>query len=501
MDSSFILLFIGLYFITLMVISRLTSRTTSNSQFFLAGRKAPWYLVAFGMIGASLSGITFISIPGWVKGGGFGYMQMVLGYVLGYVFIAYVLLPVYYRLNLVSIYTYLEQRFGRHSYKTGAVFFLISRTIGAGIRLLLVANVLQYLVFSSWNIPFEITVLVSILLIWLYTYRGGLNTIVWTDTLQTAFMLISLILTMLFVANALGYKSISETFSGVSNSGYSQIFFFDDFLEKGHFVKHFFSGILIAIGMTGLDQDMMQKNLSCKNIKDAQKNMMSFTVVLVLVNFLFLSLGGLLYMYAEKNGISVPKIGEDSRPDLLFSEIALNAKLGLGVAIFFLLGLIAAAYSSADSALTSLTTSVSIDILEIDKKPEPDQVRIRKIIHIVMSVVLFIVILIIDKTLQDKSAIMQLIGFAGFVYGPLIGMYFFGLFTKLKVHDGAVPIVCLLSVIITALLWYYSFRGAEGQTPENSLFGNGYKFGAELIIVNSLVSFLGMYFCSLFARK
>jgi len=460
-----------------MVISRLTSRTTSNSQFFLAGRKAPWYLVAFGMIGASLSGITFISIPGWVKGGGFGYMQMVLGYVLGYVFIAYVLLPVYYRLNLVSIYTYLEQRFGRHSYKTGAVFFLISRTIGAGIRLLLVANVLQYLVFSSWNIPFEITVLVSILLIWLYTYRGGLNTIVWTDTLQTAFMLISLILTMLFVANALGYKSISETFSGVSNSGYSQIFFFDDFLEKGHFVKHFFSGIFIAIGM------------------------MSFTVVLVLVNFLFLSLGGLLYMYAEKNGISVPKIGEDSRPDLLFSEIALNAKLGLGVAIFFLLGLIAAAYSSADSALTSLTTSVSIDILEIDKKPEPDQVRIRKIIHIVMSVVLFIVILIIDKTLQDKSAIMQLIGFAGFVYGPLIGMYFFGLFTKLKVHDGAVPIVCLLSVIITALLWYYSFRGAEGQTPENSLFGNGYKFGAELIIVNSLVSFLGMYFCSLFARK
>ena len=494
MTPGLILGFVGLYFIVLFAIARWTSKGATNSDFFVAGKKAPWYLVAFGMIGASLSGVTFISIPGQVAGSEFSYMQMVLGYILGYVVIAYVLIPVFYRLNLVSIYTYLKGRFGTVSHKTGAAFFLFSRTLGAGIRLLLVANVLQYLVFEQWGVPFEITVLLSIALIWLYTHKGGLKTIIWTDTLQTGFMLVSLGLTIYFLSVGLGFEGISETFSQVGDSKYAKIFFMDDWLSGNYFYKHFFGGMFIAIGMTGLDQDMMQKNLSCKSAKEAQKNMMSFTAVLVFVNLFFLGLGALLYMYASKTGVEVPVVDGVPRTDLLFSKIALNSGLGMSVAIFFLLGLIAAAYSSADSALASLTTSVSVDFLDIGSKSVLDQERVRKRTHIIMSAVLFVVILILDKTF-DRSAIFQIIVLAGYTYGPLIGLYFFGLFTKLKVSDSWVPLVCLSSVAITVFLWDTSFRALEGQVAEQCLFG-GYRFGAELIIINALLTFIGMLILS-----
>ncbi len=491
MNPLLILGFVVLYFITLFGISRLTSRGSNNKDFFVAGNQAPWYLVAFGMIGASLSGVTFISIPGWVDGSQFSYMQMVLGYVLGYVVIAYVLIPVYYKLELISIYTYLKERFGYYSYKTGAVFFLISRTLGAGIRLLLVANVLQYLIFKNWGIPFEVTVLLSIALIWLYTYRGGIKTIIWTDTLQTSFMLLSLGLTIYFVSKSLDIIGVNQLVETVKSSDYSQVFFFDDIFSKNHFLKHFFGGMFIAIGMTGLDQDMMQKNLSCKSAKDAQKNVLSFTVVLVFVNLFFLVLGALLYMYANKIGIDVPELNGVKRTDLLFSEVALNSGLGLPVAVFFMLGLIAAAYSSADSALTSLTTSVSIDILEIDKKNQKEQEKIRKRTHVVMSVVLFFVILILSKTF-DRNAIYQIIFLAGFTYGPLIGLYGFGFLTKRSLNDKLVPVVCILAVIITVVLWLFSAGGGWGLTSESAWFG-GYVFGAELIILNAVLTYLGLF--------
>ncbi len=494
MSSEFILVFIALYFIALIVISRITAKGSTNSDFFIAGRSAPWYLVAFGMIGTSLSGITFISIPGGVGSGNFGYMQMVFGFAVGYVFIAYVLMPIYYRLEVVSIYSYLKERFGGWSHKTGAAFFLLSRTLGAGIRLLLVANVLQYLIFDDWNVPFELTVLISIALIWLYTHKGGLKTIIWTDTLQTAFMLISLALTIALISKELNLGGVFSTLHVINESDYSQIFFLGDLNSKGHFIKHFLGGAFIAIGMTGLDQDMMQKNLSCKNLKDAQKNMMSFTVVLVLVNFLFLCLGALIYMFAQRKGIEVPMVNDVARTDLLFSEVALNSDLGVLAALFFLLGLIAAAYSSADSALTSLTTSVSVDFLEIENKNEKDKERIRKRTHIVMSAVLFIVILILNKTLE-RSAIFKLIFLAGFTYGPLIGLYFFGIFTKKKVKDRLVPVVAISSVLLTALLWYLSFRGDDGFEAEKCIFGS-YTFGAELIIVNAFLTFLGLFIIS-----
>ena len=361
MTNTLIVTILVAYFLVLVGISFLTSRKADNSTFFLGERKSPWYVVSFGMIGASLSGVTFISVPGWVgsETNQFSYMQAVFGYLIGYLIVAYVLLPLYYRLNLTSIYEYLKQRFGLWSYKTGASFFLLSRIIGASVRLLLVANVLQSILFDSWGIPFAVTVIISVLLIWIYTSRGGIKTIVWTDTLQTAFMLGSVLLTVWYISDALDLAEGKGLIGTVQESGYSQIFFFDDISSSNHFLKHFLGGIFITIGMTGLDQDMMQKNLSCRNIKDAQKNMISMATVLVVVNLIFLSLGALLYLYADTNGI------EYGKSDLLFSSVALSDGMGPVIGVLFLLGLIAAAYSSADSALTSLTTSFSIDFLGV----------------------------------------------------------------------------------------------------------------------------------------
>lgn len=466
-----VLILIAAYFGVLVLISYLTGKGGSNSEFFRANKQAPWYLVAFGMIGASLSGVTFISIPGTVETDNFSYFQVVLGYTVGYAVIGQVLLPLYYKMNLTSIYSYLGDRFGMASYKTGASFFLLSRVVGSSFRLFLVANVLQLIVFDSMGIPYYVTVTITILLIWLYTFKSGIKTIVWTDTLQTFFMLLALGITIYFISKDL---QISNFFNYLSESKYSKIFFFDDWKSKDHFVKQFISGAFIAIVMTGLDQDMMQKNLTCRSLKDAQKNMFWFTIVLVFANLCFLTLGVLLTDYADVNGITETK-------DDLFPAIATSGNLGLGVAIFFLLGLIAAAYSSADSALTALTTSFSIDILEIDKKyDEQKQVKMRKRIHIAFSLVLIVVMLIFNYAIADKSVINKLFQFAGYTYGPLLGLYAFGLFTKWKVRDKLVPVIAIAAPVLS---YFISI---------NSLQWFGFEFGFFILILNGLLTFLGL---------
>ncbi len=486
------------YFFVLILISYLTSKSADNESFFVGERKSPWYVVAFGMIGASLSGITFISIPGAVAKftlddgliatSQFGYMQMVFGYLFGYIIVAYVLLPIYYKMNLTSIYTYLETRFGFWSYKTGSAFFLLSRIIGASIRLLLVASVLQLILFDEIGIPFELTVFVSVLLIWVYTSRGGIKTIIWTDTLQTTFMLASVILTVYMISDALNIEEKGGLVNGISKSGYSKVFYFSNWQDANYFWKHFLGGIFITIGMTGLDQDMMQKNLSCKNLKSAQLNMISFAGILVFVNLIFLSLGALLYMYYVKTGIGANALENLFRTDLLFAEIANNGELGITVGVLFLLGLIAAAYSSADSALTSLTTSFSIDFMNIQNKPKDTQQKIRKSVHIVMSLVLVFVIILLRKY-SDDSAIWTLIKLAGFTYGPLIALFFFGILTERSLKDEYVPFLCSLIPLIIGTIWYIN------KTNYVNWFGH-YQFGAELIIYNALISFVFLFFIS-----
>ena len=477
MKPEYIILLIVAYFSVLILISYITGKSADNRTFFKANNSSPWYLVAFGMIGASLSGVTFISVPGWVEGQNMSYFQMVLGYVVGYAVIGLVLLPLYYRLNLTSIYTYLEDRFGKCSYKTGASFFLLSRTIGAAFRLFLVANVLQIILFDAYGIPFWITVSITILLIWLYTFKGGIKTIVWTDTLQTLFMLIAVGVCIYTISDEM---EISNIFSYVADSELSKTFFFDDVNAGNYFWKRFLAGAFVAIVMTGLDQDMMQKNLTCRNLKDAQKNMFWFTIVLVIVNFFFLALGVLLTDYAQQNGI-------DAHKDELFPIIATKGNLGLATAIFFLLGLIAAAYSSADSALTSLTTSFSIDILEIDKKKDKkEQEKTRKKIHILFSFILIATILIFKYFIADESVIAKIFTFANYTYGPLLGLYAFGLFTNLKVKDKMVPFICLASPFLTFSINYLALEYI------------GFDFGFSLLILNGLVTFIGLY---IFKRK
>ncbi|MEP6262598.1 MAG: sodium:solute symporter [Gillisia sp.] len=468
-----ILLLIAGYFGVLILISHLTSRGGSNDEFFKANRQSPWYLVAFGMIGASLSGVTFISIPGTVADQGFSYFQVVLGYTVGYAVIGLVLLPLYYRLNLTSIYTYLETRFGKYSYKTGASFFLLSRVVGSSFRLFLVANVLQLIVFDAMGVPFYVTVSLTILLIWLYTFRSGINTIVWTDTLQTFFMLTALGITIVIISEDLGI-SMNGLMGYLADSEMSKMFFFDDWKSRDYFFKQFISGAFIAIVMTGLDQDMMQKNLTCRNLKDAQKNMFWFTIILTIANFMFLALGLLLTDYAEFIGI-------DAIKDDLFPAIATSGQLGMGVAVLFILGLIAAAYSSADSALTALTTSFSIDILDIEKKyNEQKQVRIRKMIHIGVSLLIIIVMLIFRYAIEDKSVINKLFEFAGYTYGPLLALYSFGLFTKWHVRDKMVPWIAVASPVLSYLI------------SINSLAWFGFEFGFFILILNGFLTFLGL---------
>lgn len=471
MQPALILGLIAAYFGLLILIARLTGRKADNSAFFLAGKSSPWYLVAFGMIGSSLSGVTFISIPGTVNQQAFSYMQLVLGYLVGYLVIIKVLLPLYYKLNLTSIYAYLNGRFGTYSHKTGASFFLLSRSIGSSFRLYLVAMVLDTFVLGAMGIPFWVTVVATIVLIWLYTFRSGIKTIIWTDTLQTVFMLLAVILSISIILESLGsdWGSLTQL---ISESNYSQVFFWD-LNDPKNFFKMFFSGAFITIVMTGLDQDMMQKNLSCRSLADAQKNMFWFSLVLVGVNALFLSLGALMYTYTSANGISLP-----AKADELFPMLALN-HFGTIAGIAFVIGLIAAAYSSADSALTALTTSFCVDFLGFND--EKGSVKTRMWVHIGMSAFIGLQILLF-KSLHNDSLITQLFTVAGYTYGPLLGLFAFGLFTNLKVKDKWVPIPAIIAPVLSYIL---------SQNSENWL--NGYKFGFELLIVNGLLTFAGLW--------
>jgi Na+/proline symporter len=474
MEPIWVIFIIVLYFGVLIAIGAYTSRNANNESFFLGNRQSPWYIVAFGMLGASLSGVTFISVPGYVGSSQFSYLQLVMGYLLGYFIVANVLLPLYYRLNLTSIYTYLEARFGFYSYKTGASFFLISRIIGASFRLFLVATVLQITVFDAWEIPFWVTVVVTILLIWLYTNKGGIKTIIWTDTLQTAAMLTAVVLTIFFIAKQMDL-SFGQMVHTIKESEYSRVWFFDDWNDKRHFLKQFFSGAFITIVMTGLDQDMMQKNLSCRNIGDAKKNMYWYGFAFLPVNFIFLSLGVLLFTFAHKQGIAIPTQSDD-----LFPIIATQGYLPKVVSILFILGIVAAAYSSADSALTALTTSFTVDILSPKHKSEVELKNIRKKVHIGISLLIAAVIMIF-RAVNDESVISTLFTVAGYTYGPLLGLYTFGLFTSFQVKDKWVPTIAILSPIICYVL------------SQNSVFlFKGYKFGFELLMVNGAITFLGL---------
>ncbi|PZO28199.1 MAG: sodium:solute symporter [Flavobacteriaceae bacterium] len=489
MSAGTILVIIIIYFGVLILISNLVSKKSSdNDTFFKANKNSKWYLVAFGMIGTALSGVTFISVPGNVGSpeSQFSYFQFVLGNAIGFLIIAKVLLPLYYRMNLTSIYGYIEQRLGIVSYKTAASIFLISRTIGSAFRLYLVVIVLQRYVFDFFNVPFAVTVLISLGLIFAYTYRGGLKTIIITDTLQTFFLVSSVFLTIIFICQSLDLSAI-EAFEAVKNSNYSKIFFYEDYLKGNFVLKQILGGIFVTIAMVGLDQDLMQKNLSCKNIGEAQKNMFTFTGIFVIINIFFLSVGALLYLFATKNNIEIPMVNGVARTDYLFPEIAFN-HLAIFPAIIFLLGLTAATFATTDSALTALTTSFCVDFLNMDKTENasnPKNVKKRHLVHLGFSLLMFLVIIVFNS-LNDQSVVTMIFKVASYTYGPLLGLYAFGLFMKSKtVHDKFVPFICIISPLVCFFL------------AKNSavLFGN-YVIDNELIIINGLITFIGLLLIS-----
>lgn len=461
------------YFAVLMSVSYLTGVKNSNDSFFLADRKSPWYLIAFGMIGSSMSGVTFISVPGWVKETGFSYFQVALGYVIGYWVIALVLLPAFYRLKLTSIYTYLKERFGIKGYKTGAAFFLISRIIGASFRLYVAVEVLQLCVFNQLHIPFIVNASVLVALIWLYTRRGGMKTIIWTDALQTLFLLAAVIGSIILIGKAL-HVNYSDLTVAVINGPYSRIFNWD-INSKNYFLKQFLSGIFIAIAMTGLDQDMMQKNLTCKTLFDAKKNVFVFSIIQPVVIFLFLVLGALLYYYADFKHIPLPAKSDD-----LYPILATGGYLGSAVAFLFIMGLTASSFASSDSALTALTTSFCVDILNISNQDKKQQINMRKWVHLSMAVILIVVIIIYDS-LHNPVVINAVFTVAGYTYGPLLGLYAFGFLTKIKAKDPWIPYISILSPLLCYVADRFSVQ----------LF-YGYHFGFELLILNALLTFTGL---------
>lgn len=473
MNPTIALLILTVYFGMLITVSVYTSRGADTNAFFTANRQSPWWLVAISMIGTSLSGVTFISVPGAVGTIGFSYFQVVLGYIIGYLVIGTVLMPLYYRLNLISIYGYLEKRFGFWSYKTGAGFFLIARTVGSSVRLYVAAGVLQLALFGPLGIPFEVSVAITILLIWLYTFKGGVKTIIVTDTLQTLFLVSALILTIVLISQQLGL-SVGGVVQTIRGSSMSQIFFWD-VKDRHYFPKEFLSGTFIAIVMTGLDQDLMQKNLTCKNIGEAQKNMFWFTATLVVINFMFLCLGVLLYQYAKTEGIAIP-----AKTDNLYPLLALN-HLGLAVGITFLLGITAATYASADSALTALTTSFCIDFMDVGNRPEADRSRIKHYVHIGFSVLFWVVIVAFNK-LNSKEVITAVFDLAGYTYGPLLGLYAFGMFNKRPVRDRWVPLICVASPFFTLFINNHSLEWFDG-----------YQVGFERLIINGLFTYAGLW--------
>jgi len=475
LSAGLIALVIAAYFLLLLGVAHFTSKGANTESFFVGNRQSPWYIVAFGMIGASLSGVTFISVPGAVLTDQFAYFQLVLGYLLGYLVIGVVLLPLYYRLQLTSIYGYLAQRFGYWSYKSGSFFFILSRTVGSSSRVFLTASALQ-LGFAGIGIPFWLTTALSILLIWIYTRQGGIKTIVWTDTLQTAFMISAAVISVYLIKDELGW-TFGEMVTNISESKYAKTWFWD-VKESSFFFKQFFSGAFIAIVMTGLDQDMMQKNLSCRSLGDAQKNMFWFSIVLVFVNLIFLGLGALLYFYAAHKGIALPEKTDQLYPLLAFKHFS------LGAGIIFLLGIVAATYSSADSSLTALTTAFCVDFLGVETKAVSTQARTVKIVHIGFSILMVLVVLLF-KRISDAYPESNILGIiftaAGYTYGPLLGLFSFGLFTKWQVRDQFVPFVCIFSLAASYTLNLYS---------EQLLWG--YKFGFEILMVNGLITFIGL---------
>lgn len=482
MQSSFILIIIAVYFGVLMLISYLTSRKGSgNDTFFRANKSSKWYVVAVAMIGTSISGVTFVSVPGMVRNLDMTYMQMVFGFFFGYLVIAYVLLPLYYRLNLTTIYGYLEQRFGRKSYKTGAWFFLLSKIVGAAARLYLVAFILQTLVFDTWGIPFVFTVIGIILIIWLYSHKSGIKTIIWTDWLQTILFLTALVLIVLQVSKNLNFN-IGDTIAAIGNSSYSRIFVFDDWGSTQNFFKQFFSGMFITIVMTGLDQDQMQKNLTIRTLKDAQKNVVSYGLAFAPINFLFLALGVLLIIFAEQNGIVLPEVSDNILP-VIASEYLGPTVLGV-----FIVGIVAAAFSSADSALTALTTSFCVDILDMKalsqtKDQEKKDIKTRRKVHISISIVFVLIILIIEAIGSD-SIITAIYKLASYTYGPLLGLYCFGLYSKVKPRDQFVPYVAIAAPILCFII----------EIIMKQIYN--YQVGYELLLINGLITGLGLWIIS-----
>lgn len=484
------------YFLLLLTVAWFTSRNSNNDSFFIGNRNSNWMLVAFGMIGTSLSGVTFVSVPGGVGSGNFFYFQVVLGYLLGYMVIAFVLLPLYYRLHLTSIYTYLEQRFGMNAHRAGAFFFILSRSVGATARLYLVISILQIFIFNKLGIPFVVTTLVILLLILLYTFEGGVKTIIYTDTLQTTGMLVGLVVCMIVIVKALG-TDLGGAWHLISEKGYTQIFNSD--VKSGSFaLKHILGGMFIAIAMTGLDQEMMQKNISVKTLKDSQINMMTFTAVLMMVNFLFLILGGVLYLYANQKGINVP-------PDDLFPTIALSDAFAGTIGIIFIIALISALFPSVDGAITSLTSCFCIDILGLQKKEgtEREKKTTRLKVHFTFALVFFFMVLLF-KWIDDKLIIDFILKFAGVTYGPLLGLFAFGMLTGRALRENLVWAVCIIAPLLTLGLdilsspeWYEKkLHVTMGLQSLSEKIFNGYKIGNELILINGLFTSLGLMLIS-----
>src|SRR5690554_1516602 len=486
MKSAYILIVIVVYFGVLMLISYLTSRKGSgNDEFFRANKSSKWYVVAIAMIGTSISGVTFVSVPGMVRNLDMTYMQMVLGFFFGYLVIAYVLLPLYYRLNLTTIYGYLDQRYGPKSYKTGAWFFLISKIVGAAARLYLVAFILQRLVFDAWGIPFVVTVIGIILIIWLYSHKSGIKTIIWTDWLQTILFITALVLIVWQISTRLNFD-FADTVSAIKSSSHSRIFVFDDWASTQNFFKQFFSGMFITIVMTGLDQDQMQKNLTIKSLKDARRNVISYGLAFAPINLLFLSLGVLLLIFAEQNGIALPDVSDNILP------VMARGHLGQVVLGIFVTGIVAAAFSSADSALTVLITSFCVDILEMGRADNPEaehrNIATRRHVHLAISTLFVLIILLIEAVGSD-SIITAIYKLASYTYGPLLGLYFFGLYTKVKPTDNFVPYVAIAAPVIcffVELLMMHFFN---------------YRVGYELLLFNGLITGMGLYAISFRNKK
>jgi Na+/proline symporter len=487
MSPVLIIICIGLYFGGLMLIAYLTSRNSTADSYFLGNKTSPWYAVAFGMIGDSLSGVTYISVPGKVGAAHFSYLQLVLGYFIGYFIISKVLLPIYYKMNLISIYTYLETRFGKHTQKTGAFFFILSRILGASGRLYLAAGVIQFFVFDqigSVHVPFWLSVSVILALMLLYTYRGGIKTLVWTDTFQSLFLVLGVVLSIAVIIHKMDI-GFGKAISNIMSSEYSETFFWD-WKKSNFFFKEFIGGIFIAVAMTGLDQNMMQKNLSCRSLGEAQKNIFWFSIVMVIVNVFFLSLGALLYQYYGHAGIDVPVNAETGKiiSDKVFPNLALN-HLGILAGLIFIIGLTAATFSSADSVLTTLTTSTYVDMLEYDRNTvltDAQKTKRRTAIHIGFAVLMWLVIIVFD-VLNQRAIIDTILMLAGYTYGPLLGLFIIGLFTKLNLKDSFVPVICIIAPVATYVLANYVIKTMTS-----------YEVGNELILLNAGITMLGLLF-------